>query len=97
MELWDAAFTRLHNMKLLLLVLLVVLTGCAETRIYEHGQLVAVIQGDATNLNLSTGNGFSLHADSLIHSTPTSAAYTGATKVIGGVASGVTSAAAVIK
>lgn len=76
-------------MKRLTLVLLVAFTGCAETRLYEHGQLVAVIQADATNISIATGSGFSFHADTLTHSTPTQAGYTGVTQVTGAVAAGV--------
>lgn len=73
------------------------LSGCAETRLYEHGQLIAVIQGDATNVTLTTGNGFTFHADTLNHSTATTAAYTGVGSVIGAVAGGVATAGVILK
>lgn len=50
-----------------MIVLALALCACAETRIYENDHLVAVIQGDATNVSISTGK-TSFHADRLNHS-----------------------------
>lgn len=77
-----------ETMKFLILCLF--LCGCAETRIYEHGQLVALIQGDAVNVTIRTATGY-FHADQLTHSVPTGVAYGGVSKVTGAVASGVVS------
>ena len=71
--------------------LLALLCGCAQTRIYENGQLVMAMQGDATNVDFRTGNGTYFHADVITHSTATAAAYTGLTAGIGAVSSGVVS------
>lgn len=73
------------------------LIGCAETRIYENGEMVCCIQGDAENVTLKTYRGGTFHADRLTHSSATAAAYTGATAAVGAIASGVVSAAAVIR
>ena len=70
------------------LLCLLLLTGCAQTRLYEHGQLVAVIQGDATNVTVRSGD-FCFHFDTLNHSTATAAAYTGAASLVGGVGTAV--------
>ena len=64
-------------------------SGCAETRIYQNGQLVACIQGDCTNITITWPGGGSFHADTLNHSVATAAAYTGSTAVIGAAATGV--------
>jgi hypothetical protein len=67
------------------------LCSCASTRIYENGQLIAVIQGDAQNVTIKTAH-TQFHADVLMHSTATRAggeivgtAVTGATSVAGAV------------
>ncbi len=57
-----------------ILALAVAVTGCAQTRFYEQGQLVAAIQADARNITIRTANGSSFHADELNHSAPTEAA-----------------------
>jgi len=72
------------------LFLLFLLCSCAQTRIYQNGQLVACIQGDCTNVTV-TWPGGSFHADTLNHSAPTAAAYTGATAFAGGVGAAVVS------
>lgn len=77
-------------MRLILIAML--LYGCAETRIYSHGQLAAVIQADATNVTFRSGDVY-FHADTLIHSKPTSAAYAGLGTTIGAAAAGVATAA----
>jgi hypothetical protein len=61
---------------------------CAQTRIYRDGQLAAVIQGDAANVTFRSGDVY-FHADTLMHSTATTAAYTGAAAMIGAVTTGV--------
>jgi len=66
------------------------LCSCAQTRIYENGKLLAVIQADATNVTVR-GEHTYFHADVLNHSAPTAAAYTGATAAIGAVGSAVVS------
>lgn len=76
-------------MKLLFLAVLL-FSGCAETRIYQQGQLIACIQGDCTNVTIIWPGG-SFHADTLNHSPATAAAYTGATAVVGSVGSAVVS------
>lgn len=73
------------------------LAGCAETRIYDQGQLACVIQGDATNVTFKTGSGVYFHADLLNHSKPTGTAYAGGASLVGGLGSAVAGAAAVIK
>ncbi len=62
--------------------------GCAETRLYDNGQLVACIQADCINVNVVTPH-MNFHADTLNHSTATAAAYTGTAAVVGAAASGV--------
>ena len=69
------------------------LCGCTETRIYENGQLVLAMQGDATNVTFRTGRGTYFHADTINHSAATAAAYTGGTALIGGIGSAVAGAA----
>lgn len=71
-------------------LLLFLLTSCAETRIYDGGQLAAVIQGDATNVTMKTSNIY-FHADTLNHSKATAAAYTGGTTLVGGIGAAVAS------
>lgn len=71
-----------------LVFFLLLLNGCAETRIYDSGQLLAVIQADATNITVR-GQTTYFHADTLNHSAATAAAYTGSTALVGGVAAGV--------
>jgi hypothetical protein len=62
--------------------------GCTSTRIYDRGTLVAVIQGDATNITVNNGT---FHADTLNHSSATAAAYSGSAQVVGAVGSAVVS------
>ena len=57
-------------------------TGCSETRLYQQGQLVAVIQGDCTNVTV-TWPGGSFHADTLNHSAATQAWGTATAGVVG--------------
>ena len=64
--------------------------GCAETRIYDRGDLAAVIQGDATNVTLQTKT-VTFHADTLNHSAPTAAAYRGGAQIISATGSAVVS------
>jgi hypothetical protein len=64
--------------------------GCTSTRIYDRGTLVAVIQGDATNVTVNNGN-VAFHADTLNHSSATAAAYAGSSQVVGAVGSAVAS------
>ena len=78
------------------LLCLLLLTGCAQTRLYEHGQLVAVIQGDATNVTVDSGS-FHFHADTLNHSSATTATYAGATGLVGGLGGAIASAALGLK
>jgi len=66
------------------------LCSCAQTRIYDSGQLLAVIQGDCMNVTVKGGTTY-FHAYTLNHSAATAAAYNGSTAVIGAVASGVVS------
>lgn len=72
----------------LILALAFLVSGCAETRIYDQGRLLAVIQADATNITVR-GETTYFHADTLNHSVPTAAAYTGGTALVGGIAAGV--------
>lgn len=67
------------------------LGGCAETRLYDHGRLVAVIQGDATNLTIRSDTLY-FHVDTINHSTATAATWTGITKSITGLGAAATSA-----
>ena len=78
-------------MKIFLLILSVLLIGCAQTRVYENGNLVFAMQGDGTNVTFQTARGTSFHADAISHSAPTAAAYRGATALVGGVGSAVVS------
>ncbi len=71
------------------LSILVLLCGCAETRLYDRDHLAAVIQGDATNVTFKSGVVY-FHADVLNHSTPTIAAGVAVSKVSGIVGSVVT-------
>jgi len=84
-------------MKATLLIAVIALMGCTSTRIYEKGQLVCAIQGDAVNVTFRTGSGTYFHADTLTHSTATAAAYTGGTALVGGLGSAVIGAATVLK
>lgn len=68
--------------------LAVLLSGCAETRIYENGRLIASMQGDYTNVTLKTDHTY-FHADIIDHSKATAATYTGATALVGGIGAGV--------
>ena len=72
------------------LLLLLLLSGCAETRIYERGQLIAEIQGDAQVLIIKTDHTY-FYVSGLDHSKATAAAYTGATAVVGSVGTAVVS------
>lgn len=76
------------SLKLILLALL--LCGCAQTIIFEDGKPIACIQGDCTNVTVK-GRYTYFHADTLNHSTATAAAYTGATAVVGAAGSAVVS------
>jgi len=64
--------------------LALLLVSCAETRLYERGKLVAVIQGDAKNITVKTGNGGYFHAEAITHSTATIAAGKAHTRILGG-------------
>ena len=77
---------------------LLLLCGCAETRIYENGQLVFAIQGNATNVDFTSCRGTHFHADSINHSIATQAWGTAAAQTVGalGTAAGV-AAATIIK
>jgi len=81
---------RYPQMRILLLGAGLLLCGCASTRVYDQGTLVAVIQGDATNVTVTSGNS-SFHADTLNHSPATAAAYSGSAQVVGAVGSAVVS------
>jgi hypothetical protein len=67
------------------------MVGCAQTRLYDHGNLVAVIQGDATNITVRS-DALYFHADTLSHSTATAAVFSGMTAMVGGLGAAVTSA-----
>lgn len=73
-------------MKLLRLIPLLLLTGCASTTIYEGGQKVLTTQGDMSRVKFATANGTTFSADMVIHSTPTLAGGQAASQVIGAVA-----------
>lgn len=77
-------------MRNLTILAVMFLCGCASTRIYDQGALVAVIQGDAMNVTVVSGNA-SFHADTLNHSAATAAAYSGSAQVVGAVGSAVVS------
>jgi len=69
-------------MKLASIIVACCLFGCAETRIYRDGKLACIIQADATNVTFRSGDIY-FHADTLIHSKPTQAAYQGTAQTIG--------------
>lgn len=73
-----------------LLLLSFFLCSCAETRIYDDGRLLAVVQGDATNVTVR-GRCAYFHADVLNHSAATAAGYTGGTALVGGIGAAVVS------
>ena len=79
------------GMGLRAILIALLLCGC-ETDIFEHGQLVARIQGDCTNVTIRTSSGGYFHADTLNHSIPTTAAMSGTAKTVGALGSAVTSA-----
>lgn len=73
------------------------LCSCAETRFYENGNLVAVIQGDATNLTITTCNGSRFHCDSINHSIATGMVGNNVAKAIGSLGSTAIGIAGVVK
>lgn len=84
-------------MKLLFLILACLTTGCAQTVVYyPSGQKAVSIQADASNVTFK-GQGVYFHADTLNHSEPTRAAYSGIGTAVGAVATGVVAGAAVLK
>jgi hypothetical protein len=60
-------------MRRILALLVLALSGCASTTIYENGKPVLRTQADVQNLTFVTSNGTKFHADSLNHSLPTRA------------------------
>lgn len=78
------------------LLILLLLSSCAETRIYEKGKLIAAIQGDAWNVTVKTRSTY-FHADTLNHSEPTRAAGTTVSSSIGSVAAAAGTAALLLK
>jgi hypothetical protein len=74
-----------------LLLFALYLSACATKLRDRDGRTIATIQGDATNITIHTPD-MDFHADTLSHSGPTKANYSGATSVIGGAGAAVTSA-----
>jgi len=73
---------RLRMIKRISILIALLLVSCAETRLYDHGKLVAVIQGDAKNITIKTNTGVYFHASALTHSTATTAAGKAHTRII---------------
>lgn len=67
---------------ILLIALLLLASGCAETRVYDNGKLAMVIQGDAWNVCYQAKDCY-FHADVLNHSESTKAMGSMATGAIG--------------
>lgn len=68
-------------MKLLLLPL--ILCSCASTSVYDPqtGRKTFTTQADATNITY-TGSGQAFHADTLVHSVPTTAGGSSAARIL---------------
>jgi hypothetical protein len=79
------------------LLAVLLLCGCAETRIYEDGKLVCVIRSDATNVNIRTYKGGTFHADTLNVTEPIKAYGGEVASIVGSLGTAAATAAAVIK